>query len=186
MEQQSDPKVSGTVILDQIALMKRLYGASLVERAARALPPELGQELAELLPGRWCSLDAARELKALVATEVGLDPLALQRAMVRAGIEQTLSTIWRFVLRQLGDEGLARRTPVVYSRTFNRGSLELMAMGDCECHFELRGWPRIPEYELVGLMTGIETILALAGRQRPQVTATRRPAVVKLHAKWMP
>ena len=180
----SDPKVSATVILDQIALMRKLYGVATVQHAIDALPPHLENEIAELLPGRWCSLDAPRELKAAVAQQVGADVLSLQRMMVRAGIEQTLSTLWRFVLRQLGDEGLVRRTPVVYSRTFNRGSLELTAIGDCECDFELREWPRIPEYELVGLMTGIETVLTLAGRMKAQVTSTRRAAVVKLHATW--
>ncbi|MBX3192865.1 MAG: hypothetical protein KF819_38125 [Labilithrix sp.] len=179
-----EPKVSATVILDQIQLMKGLFGEDTLVEARASLPPPLRTELEELLAGRWCSLDAARELKIAVARLQGEDPLAFQRRIVRLGIEKTLTTLWRFFMRQLGDESIARRTPVLYARSFNKGSLEFVSWGKGEAELALHGWPRIPEFDLVGLMAGIETVLALAGRKHPQVRAARRGPIVQLRATW--
>jgi hypothetical protein len=184
VEDVDEPKVSATVILDQIELMKELLGADTVDEARASLPASLRTEIEELLAGRWCSLDAARELKVAVARLQGEDPLAFQRRIVRLGIEKTLTTVWRFVIRQLSDQAIARRTPVLYARSFNKGSLELVGWSDGGADLSLHGWPRIPEFDLVGLMAGIETVLALAGRKDPLVTATRRGAIVHLRVAW--
>ncbi len=177
--------MSGTILSDQIRLMRDLHGADLVARATSALPASLREEVEGVLPGTWVTIDAARELKTAVARELGEDPIELQKRIVRQGIERTLSTVWRFFMRQLGDEALTKRTPILYSRTFDRGSLELVRMGDGEGELELEGWPRIPEYDLVGLVSGIETVLTLAGRRGVRVTSLRKGGVVTITAKWL-
>jgi hypothetical protein len=180
----ADPQVSAAVIADQLKLTRELHGDELVARAIASLPDGLREEIEQLLPGSWVSTDAAREVKIACARLLGEDPLAFQRRIVARGIERTLSTVWRFFMRQLGDQGLARRTPILYSRTFNRGSLEVVRWSDAEYELELDGWPRIPEFDLVGLMSGIETVLALAGRKDPKVQAHRRGSVVRIVATF--
>ncbi len=179
-----DPKVSGTIISDQLKLMRDLHGDAVVDEAIASMPPALREEIEQVLPGSWISIDAARELKAGVAQRLGEDLFDFQRRIVRLGIERTLHTVWRFFIRQLGDEALAKRTPILYSRSFNRGSLELVRRAEGEIELELDGWPRIPEFDLVGLMSGIETVLKLAGRRGVRVTPTRKPDVVVLTATW--
>jgi hypothetical protein len=180
----ADPKVSGTIIADQLKLMKDLHGGDIVTEAIHSLRADLREEIEGVLPGSWISTDAAREIKAAVARLLGEDLFDFQRRIVRQGIERTLNTVWRFFMRQLGDEALAKRTPILYSRTFNRGSLELVRMGDAEAQLELEGWPRIPEFDLVGLMSGIETVLTIAGRRGVRVAQSRRGGVVVLTATW--
>ena len=178
------PLVSSAVIFDQVRLMRELYGADVVARAEEALPATLREELLAMTPGGWMSLDAPRELKNAVAALIGADPIVLQRDICRRGVERTLTTIWRFFLRQLGDEALAKRTPLLYSRSFNRGSLAVASFRDGGAEFELRGWPRMPEYDLVGLTAGVQAVLELAGRKDVHVTTTRHASLVLLHARW--
>lgn len=185
MDVSQNARVSATVILDQLKLMRKTYGESAVSRALAKLEPDVRREIDELLAGGWCSIRGAYELKAAIAAEVSEDVLVLQRRVAKLGIEQTLTTLWRFFLRQLSDEMIVKRTPIVYARTFDRGSLELVRIGKRECDFELRGWAHIPEFDLVGLMAGIETVLELAGRKAVRVGASRRSPVVDIHATWI-
>ena len=184
VEQANDPQVSSTLIFDQLRLLREVYGEGVVRDALSSLPPELERELSSLMPGGWCSLDAPRALKDAVAAAVGETSLGLQRRIVRLGVERTFSTVWRFVLRHLSDDGLTKRTPLIYSRTFNRGSMELVGARPKEGEFELRGWPRIPDYDLVGLTAGTEAVLELAGRAQARIVTTRRANVVRLVATW--
>jgi len=168
-----------------VHLIRDLYGADVVARAKAVLPATLRAELDGLSPGGWISIDAARELKNGVATIVGEDPLALQRNVSKQGVERTLKTLWRFLLRQLSDEAIAKRTPLIYARSFDRGSLRLVGWHEGRAELALDGWPRIPEYDLIGLLTGVQTVLELAGRRNVDVTSTRRAPIVLLHAAWV-
>lgn len=177
------PKVSSAVIFDQLQLLRETYGAPVVDRAIASLPSSLREEVALLAPGTWISVDAARETKNAVARLVAVDPLELQRRLSASGVERTLNTFWRFFLRRLGDEALSKRTPLLYARTFNSGSLTLAAWEEGAAELELRGW-RIPDYDLAGLMAGIARVLELAGRRDVELTATRKGASVRLRATW--
>ncbi len=177
------PKVSAAVIFDQIHLMRASFGDDVLSRALGRLGPDLRQEVAMLSPGGWVSLDAARELKEAVAELVGVDALDLQRQLSARGVERTLNTFWRFFLRRLSDEALSKRAPILYARTFSRGSFTLTSWERGAADFELRGW-RIPEYDLAGLAAGIARVLELAGRRDVRLTTTRRANFIALRATW--
>jgi hypothetical protein len=178
------PKTSATLIRDQLRLMKELYGEAPVAEACAALPPEAQAEIETMVVGGWISTDSAQALKAAVAERVGEPLMHLQRRVVRVAIERTLHTVWRFFMRQLSDAELARRATIIYTRSFDHGSLELKHFGVGEAIYEVHGWPTIPEFDLVGLLTGAEAMFALAGRKDAHVTATRRPPVVELRMVW--
>lgn len=184
LEESDEPRVSAALIFDQKRLLADLYGADVIARAMAALPALLRAELEGLVPGGWISLDAARELKNGIAVLAGEDPLALQRRVCKLGVERTLTTVWRFLLRQLGDEAISKRTPLLYARSFNRGNLSLAGWRPGGAELELHGWPRMPEYDLIGLVCGVETVLVLAGRKNVKVTTTRRAPLILLHATW--
>jgi hypothetical protein len=182
-EDTGTAKVSSAVIFDQVKLLQELYGSVVLERASAALAAPLREEIAGLSPGSWLSVDAARELKNHVAALVDVPPLELQRLLSARGVERTLTTFWRFLLRQLGDEALAKRTPLIYSRTFSQGTFTATSWREGTADFELRGW-RIPEYDLLGLVAGVTRILEVAGRLDVRVTTTRRATVVLMQATW--
>jgi hypothetical protein len=164
--------------------MRELYGEAPVAEACAALPPEVQSEIDAIVVGGWITTDAAHALKAAVAERVGEPVMHLQRRIVRVGIERTLHTVWRFFMRHLSDAELARRATILYSRSFDHGSLELKHFTDGEAVYEVHGWPTIPEFDLVGLLTGAEAIFALAGRKDAHVTATRRGPTVELRMVW--
>jgi hypothetical protein len=177
-------RVSGTVILDQIEILNEIYGAPVVEKARGLIPTAHRAELELLLRGSWCSTAAAASLKNAIADLVGVKPLELQRRVVKLAIERTLNTLWRFLMRQLSDQQLARRAPILYSKSFNRGQLEFKGWRPGGAELELKGWPQMPEYDLVGLMTAIETVFVLAGRKDPRCAYTRRSDAILLEATW--
>jgi hypothetical protein len=179
-----EPRTSSTLILDQIKLMTELYGADKVAAARASLPPAIREEIDALLPGGWCSLEAARELKTAVASLVDEPLMSLQRRIARIGIERTLHTVWRFFMRRLSDEDLARRTPLLYSRSFDRGELRFVEARPFEVHLELHGWPTIPDFDLAALASGVETVLSIAGRPEPHCFTSRKGRVVHLRAVW--
>jgi hypothetical protein len=179
-----EPCVSATLVLDQIKLIKDLHGEALVTEAVASLPATVRQELDGLLPGRWCSIDTPRAFKQAVAERVGEPLSSFHRRTVRLGVERTLNTFWRFFMRQLSDDHLVRRTPVLYSRTFDRGELRFISTLDNQALLELHGWPTIPDFDLIGLAGGIEAVLSLAGRVEPHVTTSRRGVVVRFILEW--
>jgi hypothetical protein len=181
---EGEPQVSSALICDQLKLMRGLYGEDVVTRAEARLPDALRDELSALTPSGHCSLDLARELKTGVADLVGMDPIAFQRDICKRGLERTLTTIWRFFVRQLGDEALSKRIPLLYSRSFNRGALALTAWRPGGAELELRGWPNMPEYDAQGLMAAGEKLFELAGRVDVRISIVRRPPLILVHAHW--
>jgi hypothetical protein len=181
-----EPRVSASVILDQIRLMNELYGGDAVASAKASLPLPMREEIDGLLAGGWCTTSAARELKTAVAERVGMPLMSLQRQVVRTGIERTLNTVWRFFMRQMGDEHLMKRAPLLYSRAFDRGEMVVVSTQPGEASFEVHGWPQMPDFDLLGLAIGIETVLALGGRDDVHVTFSRKALVVHLRARWTP
>jgi hypothetical protein len=183
-EESEQPLVSSALISDQARLIAEIYGADTLTRAVAALPPALRDEMAAMTSSGWSSLDLPRELKNNVAAIIGVDPMALQREIVRKGVERTLTTVWRFFLRQLGDEGLSKRIPILYSRSFNRGTLKLASWRNGGAELELHGWPRMPEYDLMGLMVGGQKLFELAGRVDVKANATRKWPLILIHVTW--
>jgi hypothetical protein len=179
-----EPRVSATLILDQMRLVKDVHGEAVVAEAIASLPAGMRQELDEMMPGRWCSIETVRVMKSAIAERLGEPALSFQRRIVRLGVERTLNTFWRFFMRQLSDDHLVRRTPILYSRTFDRGELRFVSVADRQALLELHGWPTIPEYDVVGLSAGIEAVLALAGRVEPHVGTSRRGVVVHFLCEW--
>jgi hypothetical protein len=176
--------VAGTLILDQIDRMSEMYGREIVKQAIASLPGVLREELDLLVRGGWCSVDAARELKIAIAALAGETVPTLQRRVTRAGLERTFNSVWRFFLSWLSDERIARHTPLIYSRVFDRGTLELVALRERGAEFELRGWPAIDEFDLQGLVVGVETALQLAGRGRAVVASERSGRTTRIIASW--
>ncbi len=118
-----EPLFSATLFLDQLGVMRELYGNTRVDEAIAALPEAVRRELAELVPGGWCNVSSVTAMKSELARRIGDGPLALQRRVVARGMERTLNGFWRFFLARLSDPWILKFAPLVYSKSFDRGSL---------------------------------------------------------------
>lgn len=169
----TEPRVSGTVVLNQLRAARALSSDEVVDRALGSLPEEARIEVSEALPVSWCRLDYVRAFHHATAREVGEDPNTWHKRVVERSMEQTFSTIWRFFLRLTSADALVRRASAVYSKTFDTGTMdaELIAPGHSVAH--LRGWPQAPDFTMNAVATGISTMLRIARRRAITVTWTR-------------
>jgi hypothetical protein len=179
-----EPKASGALFLDQLEVMREVVGKDVVEEALRTLPPKTREEFAQVMPMSWMRVALAEEVVHSIAKAAGRDPLQLHSQVVRIGVEKTFRTLWRLILRFTTDAALVQRTPLIYSKTFDRGELisKMAAPGRSELH--LRGWPDISEMQIRGLAMGIESVLRVAGRQDVKVSWDRTSEGAFMVARW--
>jgi hypothetical protein len=148
------------------------------------MPEAQRHEIVELLAIGWIPTATAQRFKDGVAELVGLTSTELQIRVVRMATDKTINVFWRLLLRNLSDEALVKRTPVLYSRTFDRGELVSRSLERGRALFELSGWPGMPDYDALGLATGITRVLEHSGRKDATVTWTRRADQVVFEARW--
>lgn len=176
--------VSAAVVRDQLEACKKLVGHELVEGALSELPPTTRSHFEAMLPVSWIPADAVQQCYAAIAQAAERPVLELQAELVRIGLKNTLSTLWRTVLRFTSDEALISRTPLLYSRSFSRGRLSADTYAPGKAQLVLTGWAHVPELHLNGLSVGVETVLRLAGRKQPSVTYESTPDGAVLWASW--
>lgn len=159
--------------LDELEHMRRAYGEEVVERALSNLAPPDRDALAHVLPVSWVEVGPVMACKNAIAEQIGMDGREFQRAVVRAGVRRTVKGFWRLLVRQLWDDALAKRLPILYSRTFEFGELRVESLGEGSAQLRLLGWPDMHGYDALGLATGIETVCDLAGRLGTKVDYRR-------------
>lgn len=180
------PRTSAALLLDQIEVLRELVGADVVDEAMASLPPAYREELESLTAVSWVDTEVAESILYAVAPLAGRDPLQLHTDIVRIGVQKTLRTLWRILLRFTSDRALVLRTPLIYSKTFDRGELLSRIEGPGRAELALSGWPDISEMQLNGLATGVETVLTAAGRREVKVLYERREEGAFLVASWRP
>jgi hypothetical protein len=179
-----EPLFSSSLLLDQIEVMRELYGDHHVNGAIAALPSDARRELEELTQGAWCKVALSAAVKKELARRVGEGPLTLQRRVVEHGTERSLNGIWRFFLSRLSDPWLMKFSPLVYSKAFDYGALVVEQIVPGRADVVVRGWPDMPDFDCVGIAAAIEMILTLARRDRPKLTWMRRGGEVRFAAVW--
>lgn len=178
------PRTSAAPLLDQIDVLRELFGGSVVDEAIDSLPPTWREEIRTLTPLSWIDTEKAESVVYAVAARMGRDALQLHSEVVRMGVERTFRTLWRAILRFTSDAALVARTPLMYSKTFDHGSLTSRIESPGRAELSLTGWPDISDMQLNGLATGIETVLAVAGRRGVKVVYERRLDGALLVASW--
>jgi hypothetical protein len=167
--------VSGVLILDQLALARKLLGEEVVARATGRISPDERAELESLLPVSWCRLTTAFAIQSAIAEEIGQDVMAWHRTIVRAGIERTLHTVWRLFMRFTSGEALVKRAATIYGKSYDRGTMRSEPVVNGTVHFVLDDWPDVPDFELDAMACGLETILTIAKKKHSRVTVERLP-----------
>jgi hypothetical protein len=123
----------------------------------------------------WVSGDAAEAMFAACAEPAGRGLLPLHRDVVRLGVERTYRSMQRQIRRLTRDGALVWRTPPLYSKKYDRGSLTSRIVAPGRAEIELTGLPDVREIDLRGLIYGIETALNVAGRRGVRLHFERRP-----------
>ncbi len=186
MSNDAAPSLSGAIVLRNIESFRRLVGAEAVERAYKALPDAQCARLEAAVPAAWLPAEDVDALYAAIAEEAGEDLMSIYPKVVRDGVERTLRSVWKVLLRITTPRGLLARAPIVYGRSHSIGTVVPTVLGPGRARVDLTGWPGMSDMRRVGVATGIETLLAVAGRKNPKATfeATADGAVFQL--TWEP
>jgi hypothetical protein len=179
-----EPRLAGTVLLDQMRTIIDAHGADVLAAARATLPGEMQRDVDALLPISWVDVRLARDLKNAVAHELGRDPIEFQRWVVRAAVGNTIHKFWRILLARVWDSAIVTRAPIIYSKTFDRGALEVTSYGENVAELALTGWSAMPEYDAIGLSAGIEAVLEYSGRHNAHVRFARRESLITFHLTW--
>jgi hypothetical protein len=179
-----EPRLAGTILLDQMAAIIEAHGESVLTTARATLPTERQRDLDALTPISWVDVHLARDLKNAVALGLGRDPIEFQRWVVHAAVGHTIHKFWRILLARVWDGAIVTRTPVIYAKTFDRGVLCVASYGDRAADLVLTGWSTMPEYDAIGLSAGIEAVLEYSGRKNARVRFARKDDAVTFHLTW--
>jgi hypothetical protein len=174
---------SGAVVLDQLALSRKLLGDDVVTRAFGAISAEQRAELDDLLPVSWCRLTTAFAIHQAIADQIGQDVMVWHRTIVRVGIERTLTTVWRLFMRLTSTEALLKRAASIYGKSFDRGSVHAAQLPEGGVEVVLTEWPDVPDFELDAIATGLDAILKLGGRKNTRITVERRPGGARFEVR---
>ena len=179
-----EPRVSGTVILDQIRVVADEHGEAVLSRARQSLPLAMQDELASMLAISWIDSRTAMDLKNAIARELGKDPIEFQKWVVKVAVGRTVNRVWRVLLARVKDGALVDRAPLLYSKTFDRGSLTVVKNDDTSAELLVNGWSSMPDYDAIGLCSGIEAVLESTGRKSPHTKFMHRSGGVTFEVSW--
>lgn len=179
-------RMSGALVLEHRRILEDLCGPARFARVLDRLPPENRREYDEITPVAWPRVTTAETVVRAAAAELGRDFVELHEHLARTGVEKTLTTLWRLLLRFTTDEALVARTPRIYARALNRGELVTRITGPGRAEIRIAGWHDIPEFSARGIRIAIETVLRLAGRSDVRIVEDVRSDGRAFLASWRP
>ena len=178
--------MSGALVLEHRRILAELCGPARFEQVLVRLPADARREYDEITPVAWPRVSTAEAVVRAAAAELGRDFVELHEHLARTGVEKTLTTLWRLLLRFTSDDALVARTPRIYARALNRGELVPRITGIGRAEIRIAGWPDIPEFSSRGIRIAIETVLRLAGRTDVRIDEELRHDGRAFLASWRP
>jgi hypothetical protein len=156
------PKVRGAIVREEIRAARALTSDAAVEEALARMPPEVSDEVRDVLAVSWCSLGSLRVFHETMAAVLKEDPTVWHLRVVEHATQEMFSTTWRFFLRLTSPEALVRRASTMYARIFDTGKMEAFIVAPGHSVARLTGWPEPHAFHLDGVATGIVTLLRVA------------------------
>jgi hypothetical protein len=176
--------MSGALARDELAILERQIGADAYRRTMAALPADARSEIVGLTAVGWIDVEIIKSVFVTAARETGREPERVHRDAIYAGMEQTFRSVWRLILRVTTDNALVTRTPLVYAKSFDTGTLRARITSPGRAELLLDGWPNGEEFSLRGVAIGVEATLKLAGRKNVKVSHYRTADGAKYLASW--
>jgi hypothetical protein len=190
-ERDGEPSISGVVLLNNFRAFEQAVGAEAFAEAIRRLPPDVAEHYHALVPVAWMPTRVADQIFAAIADTAGQSLEVLFPAVIERGVEQTVKTIWRPLLRLFTDKAIISRTPRIFAKTYSRGRLtaEFPENADDEAGtrtavLTLSDWPDPPQYRLLAIAAGVRAVLRVTGRKPISVEFRRRRDGARFEVRW--
>lgn len=177
------PRFTGALAVQQLAYARSRYGAA-IDRALAAIAAPDRDEVAGATALSWVRVEAFERFHDALARELGRPVEETHAELVAGGSRRTFNTLWRMLLRVGGTRLVVTRAPVVYSKTYDTGTMESQDVRDDGGRFVLAEWPDVPEFVLRGLRAGMTVALENVGRTGVVLTSTRTADGAVFTARW--
>jgi hypothetical protein len=164
--------------------VRELAGSTVVSAALDRVPPDVRAEFECVTSVGWVRIATFEQVFTEIARELGRTVAELHTEVARISIERTMRTVWRMLLRLTTDNALISRTPVIFSRSYNRGKLDARIPEPGRGEITLSDWPDVPAWPVRATRIGVETVLRLAGRKDVRVASEPRPDGAFFLATW--
>ena len=180
----SEPLANGALIAKERRALESIVGAAAVRDALESLPADVAEAYEQMTAMTKIPTGYVEQVYYAVADRVGRDPLELHRAIVRAGVEDALKSIWRIFLRFTSDAAIVRRTPLFFSKGLSRGTMESQMLGPGLAEIRLVGWPDVSDMQINGIKAATEAVLECAGRKEVDLIHDRTIDGCRIEAQW--
>jgi len=132
------PQVKGAPLRGVVGAIRRICPPGTVDKMLPALPPEVASSVAHdrFLVAGWYPLAHYRAIFGAAMSTSGRG-LELVRALSRDAMAYDLRGIYRLLTFVLSPEFIMRRSPSLFSRYYDTGTLTIPAArsGYCEAHY---------------------------------------------------
>jgi hypothetical protein len=178
--------MSGALVMEHRRILTQLCSPEGFAEVVAELPPAEREAYLAVDPLVWFPVATAEKVFDIAARRLERQPAELHESVSRVAVENTLTKLWRFVLRFVPDDALIARSERLYARAFQRGKLDARFVKPGRVEIHVDGWPDMPEFSIRGFRIAIETVLRLTGREDAQLTLHRTPNGPRLLATWKP
>jgi hypothetical protein len=165
------PRVKGITFRGLVGSIRRTLGEPTLERVLARLPPELAKTIRSqdgYISNVWYPLADYRALHAAVRSVTGKGP-ELARELSRQATLDDFRGFYRVLLSVLSPEFLLRRSPLLFSRFFDTGKMEVTRAetGRADAYFSgCVGFDRNIWEDAIG---GCVAVLELCGAKDVQI-----------------
>ena len=177
--------MSGSIIVEHRRVIVERFGESILNEAVASLTAVQRQEFEEIRPATWIHISTVEAFYVALARGLQRTVADLHTEVGRLAVERTLKSYWRVFLRFTSDEALITRSPVIFTKTFDRGRVVATISRPGQGQATLLDWPNAGEFVVRGLRNGIATLLTVAGRTNVSARiTTRTPDQVVIAVTW--
>lgn len=178
------PSLSGALYLRNEQVFRRVVGDEVVEQALASLTKEQQDILASAVPAAWIPVCVVDDCYEAIARFAGRDLKLFYPEVIRVGVSETLRSVWKVLIRLTTDRALLSRASVIYGRGHSVGVLKATIDEPGNGTVVLSGWPGVPELRRLGVATGIQAVMDVAGRKNVTVHYECTEDGAIFHVRW--
>ena len=178
------PCLSGAVFLNNLKVFRERFGDDVVARAIDGLTEAQRAEVDAAVSAAWLRAETIDATYVAICKEADVNLRKTYGEVVRAGVQKTLRSVWKLLLRLTTDAALLARTPAIYERGHSVGKLRSEIRRPGDARIWLTDWPDASDLRLQGVAYGIWATLEVAGRSDIDVTWDRTPDGAEYYARW--
>lgn len=180
-----EPAIYGAVIVVMRPVLIDYVGKSTYDRALHAISPADAEAYDRTNALGWVPVRSVEAVARACAEIKGEDWRALNDEVSRRGARKTYNTLWRVFMRFSSDEALMTRGPMIFGKTYNRGSVrtEFPEPGRARL---LLDWPNAPDLVVRTMRVGAEEMLLAGGREGVRVQIERSQRGATFLCQWEP